>query len=61
MPDVISSLPIGIIGIIVAVILIIAIVLSMWKKIPQDKAAVVTGLKKRVITGRSEERRAGKE
>ncbi len=46
-----SSIPIGIIGIVIAVILIIAIILSMWKKVPQDKAAVITGLKKRVITG----------
>ena len=51
MPEVFSSLPVGIIGIIIAIILIVAIILSMWKKIPQDKAAVVTGLKKRVITG----------
>ena len=35
----------------VGIILIIAIILGMWKKIPQDKAAVITGLKKRVITG----------
>ena len=49
--DSISNLPWGIIGIIVAILLIAAIILSMWKKIPQDKAAVITGLKKRVITG----------
>lgn len=30
----------------------IAIVLLMWKKVPQDKAIVITGLKKRVITGK---------
>ena len=46
-----SNIPWGIIGIVVAVILIAIIILSMWKKIPQDKAAVITGLKKRVITG----------
>lgn len=46
-----SSIPWGIIGLIIGVILIVAIILSMWKKIPQDKAAVITGLKKRVITG----------
>ena len=45
------DLPWGIIGIVVGVLLIAAIILSMWKKIPQDKAAVITGLKKRVITG----------
>ena len=47
----VSQIPWGIICIIVGVILIACIILSMWKKIPQDKAAVITGLKKRVITG----------
>lgn len=51
MMNYLSELPWGIIGIIVGVILIICVILSMWKKIPQDKAAVITGLKKRVITG----------
>lgn len=52
MPSIFSSnLPIGPICIIIGIFLIIAIILSMWKKIPQDKAAVITGLKKRVITG----------
>lgn len=38
--------------IIVAVIILLLIgILSMWKKVSQDKALVVTGLKKRVITG----------
>lgn len=46
-----NNIPVGFIGIIIGVILIAAIILSMWKKIPQDKAAVITGLKKRVITG----------
>lgn len=41
----------GPIVIVVAIILIITIILSMWRKVPQDKAAVITGLKKRVITG----------
>ena len=42
-----------IIGIIVAIgiILIFSIIFSMWRKVPQDKAAVVTGLHKRIITG----------
>ena len=42
-----------IIGVIVAVgiILILSVIFSMWRKVPQDKAAVVTGLKKRIITG----------
>lgn len=30
----------------------VAIILLMWKKAPQDKAIVITGLKKRVITGK---------
>ena len=47
----ILGIPGGVIGIIVGIILIIAVILGMWKKVPQDKAAVVTGLKKRVITG----------
>lgn len=37
--------------IVVAICLVIAGLFSMWKKIPQDRAGVVTGLKKRVITG----------
>ena len=49
--DIYSDFPVGIVGIIVGILLIVAIILSMWKKIPQDKAAVITGLKKRVITG----------
>ncbi len=39
-------------AIIIGVILVLIVgILSMWKKVPQDKALVVTGLKKRVITG----------
>lgn len=39
-------------AIIVGVIILLIIgIFSMWKKVPQDKALVVTGLKKRVITG----------
>ena len=34
-----------------AVILVILLVTTMWKRVPQDKAVVVTGLKKRVISG----------
>lgn len=38
--------------IVAGVILLLVIgLLSMWKKAPQDKALVITGLKKRVITG----------
>lgn len=42
-----------IIGLIcaVAVIILLMGVLSIWRKVPQDKALVVTGLKKRVISG----------
>ena len=41
-----------IIGVIVAALfLVIIMAVSMWKKVPQDKAMVVTGLKKRVISG----------
>ena len=37
--------------IVLGIIVILSVVLSMWKKVPQDKAGVVTGMKKRVITG----------
>lgn len=37
--------------VVVGILLIIMVILSMWKKVPQDKAAVITGLKKRIITG----------
>ncbi|MCL1975265.1 MAG: SPFH domain-containing protein [Firmicutes bacterium] len=36
---------------VAAVVVVLIIIMGMWRKIPQDKAAVVTGLKKRVITG----------
>ncbi len=39
------------IGIAAAFLLFIIIFTSMWKRVPQDKALVVTGLKKRVISG----------
>ncbi|MFT8315023.1 MAG: SPFH domain-containing protein [Clostridium sp.] len=39
-------------GIIVGVIILLILsIFSMWKRVPQDKALVITGLKKRVITG----------
>lgn len=39
-------------GCIVLVILLVLVMLtSMWKKVPQDKALVITGLKKRIISG----------
>jgi flotillin len=37
--------------IVLVIILLILSLFSMWKRVPQDKALVVTGLKKRVITG----------
>lgn len=37
--------------IIVVIVLFFFIITSMWKRVPQDKALVVTGLKKRVISG----------
>jgi len=45
----------NIIGIAVIVVLIVLLIIfgftSLWKKVPQDKALVVTGMKKRVISG----------
>ncbi len=39
-------------GIIIAVILVMILLIStMWKRVPQDKALVITGMKKRVISG----------
>ena len=44
--------PLIIAGIIILVILVMVILVStMWKRVPQDKALVITGLKKRVISG----------
>ncbi len=36
---------------VVAGVAILTVILRMWKKVPQDRAMVVTGMKKRVITG----------
>ena len=41
-------IPIAIVGVL---LLLIFSVLLMWRKVPQDKALVITGLKKRVISG----------
>lgn len=38
--------------VIVAVVVVIALILSIWKRVPVDKAMVVTGLKKRVLSGK---------
>ena len=42
---------IPIIAIPLVIILVLIAIFSMWKKVPQDKAGVITGLKRRVITG----------
>ena len=42
---------VGIVAIVVGIVIILAVIFSMWKKVPQDRAGVVTGMKKRVITG----------
>lgn len=36
---------------VAAVLLILSLILRLWKKVPQDKAMVVTGLRKKIITG----------
>ncbi|MDF2878244.1 MAG: flotillin [Clostridia bacterium] len=46
-----SEIPVIGITIAIGVILLIVLTALTWKKAPQDKAIVVTGLKKRVITG----------
>lgn len=51
----IENLPIETLVIIGAILIglfaLIAAILTLWKKVPQDKAMVVTGLRKRVISG----------
>lgn len=37
---------------LVIIIVVIILILTLWKKVPQDKAMVVTGLRKRVISGK---------
>lgn len=37
--------------VVLSLFLVMVGILTMWRKVPQDKALVVTGLKKRVITG----------
>lgn len=37
--------------IVLAIVLFLLLVTTMWKRVPQDKAVVVTGLKKRVVSG----------
>ena len=50
MPESLESM-LPVILIVAGIVIILTVILSMWKKVPQDKAAVVTGLKKRIITG----------
>lgn len=50
LPENIGGL-VGIVAIVVGIVIILAVIFSMWKKVPQDRAGVVTGMKKRVITG----------
>lgn len=38
-------------AIVIVLILLVFSVAAMWKKVPQDKALVITGLRKRVISG----------
>ena len=38
-------------GILLIIFLLIFSILALWKRVPQDKALVVTGLRKRVISG----------
>lgn len=38
--------------IVLLVIILLAIILAFWRKVPADKAMVITGLKKRVLTGK---------
>lgn len=37
----------GIVAAVLGIVLILTVVLRMWKKVPQDKAGVVTGMKKK--------------
>lgn len=47
-----EELLVKIINIGIPILIVIVLILIMWKKAPQDKAIVVTGLKRRVISGR---------
>ena len=41
---------ITVLAVVIGIFILVSI-FSMWKKVPQDKAMVVTGMKKRIITG----------
>ena len=49
--DWMSGTSVTVVACVVGILIILLVILSMWKKVPQDKAAVVTGLHKRIITG----------
>lgn len=49
--DWMSGTTVTVVACVVGILVILLVILSMWKKVPQDKAAVVTGLHKRIITG----------
>ncbi|WP_243095345.1 flotillin family protein [Lachnotalea sp. AF33-28] len=49
--DWMSGTTVTVVACVVGILIILLVILSMWKKVPQDKAAVVTGLHKRIITG----------
>lgn len=48
MPEILQTL----IPVVSVIAIVIILILIMWKKAPQDKAIIVTGLKRRVIQGR---------
>ena len=50
MPDIFENVLLFVI--IVVAILLLILILSCWKKVPADKAMVITGLKKRVLSGK---------
>lgn len=50
MPDIFENVLLFVI--IAVVILLLILILSCWKKVPADKAMVITGLKKRVLSGK---------
>lgn len=48
MPDLIGK----ILTIIIPIVIILALILVCWRRVPADKAMVITGLKKRVLSGK---------
>ena len=41
---------VGIVAAVIGIVLILTVVLRMWKKVPQDKAGVVTGMKAKYLS-----------